>query len=309
MRQGTVDTVHTCPAPSFRHLHGAQEPAGEDGLDFLVRLELAEARDRAAGGTHKGSPKQSQRPSPKQQQQGEMLEPQQPLAAGAATAQQQQQQGSGGGAVSRGVTFHSQLIMSIGSIVEGYDRSVQPCLAFGGDSPYTDQEDKFYGTKMFVKTFRQHAALEDESARRMFNVAAAEEAALRAQQLREWLAADNTPRGRATTSLENKHYAQHLALMQRANVRYQMLKDRKQLRGGAAVFKEGGGLLESQSVLRRPPTVAEEGHEPNFMLRQAEEVGRDQRATMRAATTVAQLQVSPTRDRKAERRRTASVRG
>ena len=118
------------------------------------------------------------------------------------------------------------------------------------------------------------------SLRRMFNKAAAEEAKLRAKQLQESIDVDETPRGSALRSLEEKHYAQHLALMQRANVRYQMQKARRQ--GGAASAPGA-----APTVL---PTPEEQSH---FIRQHADETARSQGASRGAPQRVAAARPPP----------------
>lgn len=311
-----LDAPHTDgpTRPQFRHLHGAQEPTGDEGLDFLSRLALAEERD-----IHHASPVPSLPSSPPQrspppthatQQQQPRRRASPPAgtppapprandSGGKAAAappsssqkqQQQQQQGKrsalkppvaarvrSGQKRTRKLTFHRDVVTRVEAAVQGLDRRVIPCLASSGISPYSDAEDRFYGTKMFIKTFRQHEGGGDPAVRRMFNEAAAAEAQLRGAQLRESvdLERDESERPalggdaeRAATSLENKHYAQHLALMQRANMRYQMQKHRKAQRRRTPSEAPEPDLSSSLLPLTEPKAQAEE-HAP-FVLRETE---------------------------------------
>ena len=264
-------TPHGRPGPQFRHMHGAQEPAGEAGLDFLARLELAEERDRATG-PRLPSPPSS--PPPQQQQQ----QAQAPRSVGKRSALRSPD-GHHRRSPHEHLSFHPELVTSTWAAVEGADRTVIPCMAFGGVNPYSEQEDKFFGTKMFIKEFRQRASRQDEGVRRMFNKAAAEEAKLRAKQLQESIDVDETPRGSALRSLEEKHYAQHLALMQRANVRYQMQKERWQ-----------GGAASAPGAAPTVPTPEEQSH---FIRQHADETARPQGASRGAPQRVAAARPPP----------------
>ena len=101
-------------------------------------------------------------------------------------------------------------------------------LAFGGVNQLDASESQFYGTKQLVKDFRQgisrHGGLEQaRPAREELNAAAAEEARLRAHQVKESITGPGglgRAGAEASAQLAEQHYQQHLAMMQRTNTKF-----------------------------------------------------------------------------------------
>ena len=137
----------------------------------------------------------------------------------------------------RRIAFHPKIVTRVEIAATDVDRKCIPCLACGGVNEYGPEEEKFVLTRMTVKGFRKQAAQTHAVARLHFNEAAAEEAHFRAHQLLESLASvesgDGLGSGLRTRRarkeqpsvpdpLAEKHYQEHLGLMQRANKQYHM---------------------------------------------------------------------------------------
>jgi len=194
-----------------------------------------------------------------------------------------------------GIVWHQQLVTRVEDAAAGVDRKVIPCLAFGGVNQFSPEEERFVVAKITVKHHRSELSKRDPVARQHLNAAAADEARLRAAQVTEALSSleDESLRfgahrrkeaaaaaAQMQSELAERHYLEHLNMMQRANKLVH--QQRQQMQGGPPT--------QPHPVTHQPPVQSQYAAASSEFARRRQEDQRlaTQHHNQRMSTRVAE---------------------